>query len=445
MMASKGCLVLQTADGWSATTTELNAHEVWGEGSPADLAKRVADFVAKHRLPPNRILLAVRSQAVLAAGFAAPAADHHDRPTLCYQLESRLPLAAEDFVADFLRAGEHVLGICIDVKTWLPVISELEQRGLRVQSISPAALLALQSLFKQRDGDGYDIVMWQDAGAIELWRRDGERIKGWQHLEPDSRVVARQLAVETLTAGRPLRAVLINGSAELRAELECLGLADIELATRETKSIAKHAAAQAKAVLRGGEAPWIELRREGLAAGDPYRGLRGSLRMLSLAAAVFLITLTGVFFAKSWQFQNQLVRLNSQQAVSYSAAFPGARVPAALVARMKSEHAKLLGSHTAAEDVNIPVPALRVLLELLQALPSRERFVIRELRIEDGQIDLDVHLRQHASVNQVVQSLEARGFSVSAPATARQDDTSVSCRIFGALQLAAVPHQEGEP
>jgi type II secretory pathway component PulL len=288
------------------------------------------------------------------------------------------------------------------------------------------------------------VIVWQDEADLELWRRAGQRITAWQHLDADPTALAQHLAVAALAASSPLRAVLINGSTELRAELQAAALSEIELATRETRPIAEHAALQADAVLRG-EAPWIELRRGELASGDPYRNVRRSLRLVMAAAAVFLITLTGVFFAKDWRQRNELARLTQQQAEAFRQAFPSARVPAAVVARMRSEHAKLQASRTAAKEVKPPTPALRVLVELLHALPAGEPFAVRELRIEDGQIDLDVHLRQHAGVNQIVESLEARGFAVSAPATARQDDASVSCRIFGELQLAGAQRAEEQP
>jgi type II secretory pathway component PulL len=436
--------VLQTAAGWQATALASRAAETWNEGTPAEFAERLAAFVAKHGVATNRILLGVRSQAVLVAGFQAPPADQRDRRTLGYQLESRLPLAAEEMAADFLREGDHVLGVCIETKTWLPRIVALESRGLRVQSISPAALLALQSLLNEGDWNRADVVLWQDGSAVELWRMANGRIMGWQHLEADPAIVDRHLAVESLTAGAPLRVAIING-AELRVGLRSLERPEFVLTTRDTKPLAEHAIAQADAVLRGAETPWIELRRDELAAGDPYRAVRGSLHLLAAAAAIFLITLAAAFFVKDWQYRAELARLTDEQAQYFRSAFPNTRIPGAVVARMRSEHAKLKGSRNAAADIKVPLPAMRVLVELLNALPSHEAFAVRELRIEDGQIDLDLRLRQHASVNNIVAGLESRGFAVNAPATARQDDASVTCRIFGELQLAGAERAEGGP
>jgi type II secretory pathway component PulL len=442
MMAGPGCVLLQTAEGWSIATPQGEAVVQWGDVAPPELAQRAADFVSQRQLSADQLLLALSSDSVLAAGFTLPLVDQRDRRTLCYQMESRLPLAAEDFAADFIRDGEQVLGVCIDIRQWLPVVSALEARGLRVQSISAAALLALQSHFKERGGNVYDLVLWHEAGRVELWRTRQEKVAGWQHLTADPQTLARHLAVESLGASEPLTVLLINGPATLRTELDAIGLAELRLVTLDDKSLSEHALEQAQAVLGGKEVPWVELRRGVLAAGDPYRNVRRPLRLLAAAAAIFLVTLTAVFFVKARQYENELARLNRQQEEYYRSAFPGSRVPAAIVARMKSEQAKLVGSHQTAEDVDIPLPALRVLLELLRAIPTGERFAIRELRIEDGQVDLDVRLRQHASVNQFVGALESHGFLVNAPSTAREDDTSVACRIFGTLELASGPRED---
>jgi len=445
-MVGKGCLLLQRTDGWVLATTEspgVRQPLMNDSGlAPDALAQHVAEFVTQHELSDDRILLAPASFSVLAARFEASAADQRNRRTLAYRLESSLPLAAEEFVADFFCRGERVLGVALPIDDWLPIVQELDARGLHVQSICPAAMLALQAIQKTHQIDGYDVVVWQDESAAELARFEDRQLGQWHHVPADSRHVARLLAVEMLKRNEPARVALVNASPETRTACRQLEQARIELTEVDAPDLPESAVTAAAAALGGAATPWFDLRRGDLSTGDPHRSIRGPLRLCLVAALLLMITLSGAFLTRSWQNRQQVREFQSQQAKLFHQAFPTTPVPAAILSRLRSEKTKLAGARGDTQNVRLPTPAMSVLFELLAALPERERFRLRELRIENGQLDLDVEVAEHAGVTVIVQALEDRGFEVSAPSTVRQSDDMVSSRIFATYTRAP---QDKEP
>lgn len=441
-MSAQGYFLLQDSSGWQIAavgTDDETLHKLQCDcdGPPNVLAEAVEEFIQERGLSNVNIVIGVSSTSALAGSFEVRPEDQRTRRTLEYELESVLPYAAEEVVADFICSGNDVLGVAVRVETWLPIVIELEVRGLRVQSISPVALLALQSYLDQVEPNLPDLILWHDDSTLEMFRcRDGAVTK-WCRWYADIQAATRQLAIESLNQIGGARCELINASNEL-FELDF----DIEFSNTETASLAERALQTCAAILDGNRSPLVELRREELAAGDPNRAVRGSLQLLFAAAAIFLIALTSVFWIKSAQYQRRTHELQQQQVAEFRDAFPESRVPAAVLSRLRSEHAKLAGARSGKGVVEFPVSALHVLFEFLSALPENQRYRFRECRIEDGKIDLDVELRSHNEANVLVGSFENRGFSVTAPTTVQQSEKTVTSRIFANIR-AADPREEG--
>jgi hypothetical protein len=399
------------------------------------VAKCVGEFIRDRRWSNTNIVIGVNSTSALAGSFELGDDDPRLRRTLLYDLERILPCAAEEIVADFSFAGNKVFAVALRIDVWLPIVIELEARGFRVQSISPVALMALQSYLDDADDDSTDVVLWQDDREIELFRFHDKSVSAWRHFHADERAVASQLAVESLTRFTPLRCELINTSEQYAQNgLECR--------ERETGSVAEHALRTAELVLAGSRSPLIELRREELAAGDPSRPVRGSLHYLYAAAVLLLVAVTSVLWIRSIQYQRRTDELLRQQVTCFKEAFPQSPVPVAILSRLGSERTRLSGARSGNGDVEFPVSALHVLLEFLSALPADQKYRFRECRIEDGRIDLDVEVRSHNEANVLVSSFGKRGFSVTAPTTVQQGPQTVSSRIFAELRAAGRSREE---
>lgn len=441
-MSDQGCFLLQDSDGWQIAavgTDHATFHrpEYDRDETPESLAQAVEEFVRDRGLSNSSVVIGVSSTSTLAGSFQLRPEDQRARRTLKYELESVLPLAAEEIVADYVCSGKQVFGVSIRIETWLPIIIELEVRGLRVQSISPVALLALQSYLDQAESNPADLVLWQDNATFDLFRCRDKAVSKWCHFQEDAHAATRQLAVESLNHPGAEQCELINtpdGFVKVGSGIE---FRDIK-----TGTLAEHALQTAAAILQGVKSPLVELRREELAAGDPNRAVRGSLQFLYVAAAIFLVALTSVFWIKSAQNQRRTDEALQQQVADFREAFPQSRVPTAVLSRLRSEHAKLAGARRGKGNVEFPVSALHVLFEFLSALPENQRYRFRECRIEDGTIDLDVELRSHNEANVLVSSFENRGFSVTAPTTVQQSEKTISSRIFA--DIRAADEQEGD-
>ena len=429
-----GWFLLQTSRGWRIAAADpdnptFHDLECTCDAAPDVLGNTVAAFLEDCGSSAKNIVLGVSSTSAMVGSLEVSLDDQRSLRTLEYELESVLPFAAEEVVADFACNGEHVFGVCVKIEDWLPVVIELEMRGLRVQSISPVALLAMQAYLTQATAQDAELVLWREDPSLDLFHCCGRAVTNWCHWSDDPRAAARQLAVESLSGRQPVRCHIVNAADSVTD----LG-SGIEFHRVETKSLAEHALQAAASVLEGNSSPSIELRREELAAGDPNRALRGSLRFLYVAAAICLTVLASVFWFKSVQYRWRSEELQRQQAAAFREAFPQARVPAGVLSRLRSEHGKLRSARSWQGDTELPVSALHVLFEFLAALPDQQRYRFREFRIEDGKIDVDVELRSHNGANVLVSSFENRGFAVSAPTTVQQNPQTVSSRIFADLR-----------
>src|SRR5258708_9296196 len=103
------------------------------------------------------------------------------RRAMIYRLEEKLPIGAEDVVADFVPAGpadEQVLGVCAQKAALAPLVEALEENGVTVGAICPASLLALQQLLSNGAlaAQGLpDAVLWPS----ELFILRNGKLHGW--------------------------------------------------------------------------------------------------------------------------------------------------------------------------------------------------------------------------------------------------------------------------
>src|SRR5688500_17692659 len=113
---------------------------------PAEVADAAAAALAALGYAGGGVMLALPSAWCLCAAIRLddlPA--RNNRQAMTYRLEEKLPLSAEDVVADFLPiAGAAALGVCVDKRTLAPLVQALESRGVAVEAVCPASLLAFQ-------------------------------------------------------------------------------------------------------------------------------------------------------------------------------------------------------------------------------------------------------------------------------------------------------------
>src|SRR5205823_5654772 len=174
--------------------------------------------------------------------------------------EERLPLAAEEVVADFISHDGSALGVCARLDELRVLVDALESRGVSVQSVTPTALLAVQSL-----GDvGESLVLWGEGGhqVNLLSLRNGKPV-AWSLLPADVEDLRPHLiAAEANAPDAPrIRAHAIDASLASAVGAEIVSDDSIETAASRV----------AADVTAGRLRPWIELRRGPLAAKDSLR------------------------------------------------------------------------------------------------------------------------------------------------------------------------------
>lgn len=424
-----GCLILETSGGWQLTTTgSANPPSADVEvESAADLAESVAAFVETHRLRRDRLLIAPQSNSVLFATFpVGELAASRDRRTMAFRLEGSLPFDAEQTVADFLVGERLVSSVSVNGDALLPIVTALEERGLLVQSIVPAAILACQSLVRHEPHVAEGLILWQETDRCEWLRLSEGQLDQWRHLPAGASVLSRELTVQQLDAAETPAVMLVDMADELADELQ----ADCPGARRiTTDGLAESARRFAGQVLSGSQTPWFELRRDRLANGDPYRAYRPAVSWLMGAAAAFVIVLAIAWGARAARLQQRFTEIKQQQRDLFERTFPQSPIPRAIVSRIHSEHAKMIGSRQMNDDVPRSHSALDVLHGFLTGRPTALRSRFTEIRVENGVLTADIELRSHDDAGVVAACLEQSGFSVDPPTTTQRDEKTVVTRL----------------
>ncbi|MFK7819923.1 MAG: hypothetical protein AB8G99_14470, partial [Planctomycetaceae bacterium] len=280
---------------------------------------------------------------------------------------------------------------------FLPLVQQLELAGVLVQSIIPTALAAVQDR-----GDASNCVAWRSDNAVELVAHDNSGLRLWAHLPDDAKAVARSLDLEAID-----QVTLLE---EPGSESADFGEA-IEASAISPASMFGHASAFASGVLSGNVTPWAELRRGVLANGEPYRPIRKSIHWLLAAAAALLVLFSLACWFRANAYERQAEEFASEQRSLFKQVFPNIRTNAP-ISRLRSEHARYFSSRQTNTDVQLPVSAIRPMIELIKGLQP-ERIKLTELRLQDGGVTVSVEVKTFADAARVAKSMEASGFSVT--------------------------------
>jgi hypothetical protein len=435
-MARNGCLLLQMTDGWkiSALGSSSGDEQILKTDDPKSLADELVKFISGAKLSDQRLMIATDSQSTLTGRFATPPGHRKNRRMLSYELEDWLPWAAEDIVSDYVAAGNELFGAAIRLDAFLPFVTEIERRGMRIQSISPKLMLALQSLGKEVDLKSHDVLMWQEGSSCDLVCLAQGHIRKWQHVRSEDTAIRHYLAVEILESGASLRVAIVNGSAAMQTRLT--EFEEVRLEPISTEALIDHVHRASETVLAGSESPWIEFRRDLLAGGDRIRTVRTELSWLTAAAAALLIAIALASWSRAVQNDQQILQLRARQESLFRESIPASQIPAGIFSRLRSEHTKLLGAHASGDQIDLPVPALNVLFEFLDGLPAAQSWQFPEIDIENGQLRIDAELPSHASANTLVAALRKHGFQIDSPTTNQIGDALVETRIYGRFNLS---------
>ena len=389
------------------------------------------------------VALALPSRWCLCAAIeTAGLPKKNRRQTMAYRLEEKLPLAAEEVVADFIPGpADAAFGVCAAVATVGPVIAALEDDAIPVRHVCPAALLAARNLIEASDGDA--ALLWQSAGGIDLIRSAAGRPTRWLALPADPAAVALHLGLMADQLDAPLAVRTEAVDPATLAELEKDDR--LKLESPGDRSLFA-AAAEAGAAALAGRAPWVDLRRDALAAPDPYDRLRPPLTAALVAAAALMLAFCGATLWRAQQNGRFVRQYEADEAAVFREVFPKSPVPvaAAIPRRLEIEQRRVSGP-TAAVDGDAP-SALRLLNDALSRLPADVRYRLVELRLTPTELFLDGQTRTHGDAATLAAALQKMPYyDVGPPGTERiesADEPAVTFRITGSH---AAPKPERGP
>ena len=391
-------------------------------------------------------MLAVRSGRVMAAAFKPKSArEKRDREMLLFHLEEHLAIGAEETVADFVVADDHVLAVAVREGEYLPLVRALENLGLQVQSISPASMLLAQELWNELSPPP-DFVIFPGTDGDELFQfRDQKPANWWfRPASPGGSFDEFAAAVSTavLAEAGSIRVAVVGQIPDWPAEL----CEEIELVPHDFSSPLAALYSGVHPIATGRRSVWFELRRDGLCLGDPLREIRTPLRLFAASLFLLLIVIGAGLLARANHYERRMVELHDEQKVMFAQALPSSRVPSGgILSRLRSEVRTMRGARERRPDVELAKSAVVVLQQFLQSLPAATRFQIRQATIENGAVDIDLTVRSFADVNALMGSLQQQGFTMLPPSSSQQDERTVVSRLVGKYTEADQPAEPVTP
>lgn len=400
----------------------------------------------------EEVLLALGSSFCLSA--TQPIENHaqyRQRSVLLYDFEQWLPVAAEDYTADFVMHKKEAFGVAIVTATCQLFVDGLERQGIIVRSISPMALITTQQYFSKQYFSKQDsasprsssadtsspkstqenqIVILENDGFLDMvWLHDKKPVR-WRHFSTSVEFLCSEIDATQLEFHLSYAIIPMAVSPGIFDALQ--QLSDVTLVSQENSSpVSELVITVAEDVALGKFIPWIELRRDTLATGNRYRFIRGPLGVLYSGVLVFLFALSAALWLQTQNYDAQIAGCRQKQEQLFHKVFPKQQPPGGIVSRLESEKMKIVGLSDNDKDELKTTSSLLMLYKFLDFLPNETRFRILELGFIDGRIEVDSEVRSHGDATKLTTAMQSAGFDVEPPKTQQVDKQVVSARLFG--------------
>ncbi|MEM1224459.1 MAG: hypothetical protein AAGJ40_02115 [Planctomycetota bacterium] len=419
-----------------ASLREVQLIDRTDDESESNWAARVAEQLPSGQagivcVPPTQTHLLVWNHAVIDDPSTGPATNEMIR----YAVESELPVDAESIELDHFRDETRTLALVTQHRTTSVIIDAIEQRGCAVERVIGRALFLAESLVRIGDVDELEddsdkslgAAVWMerpDSMNVDLVVIDKHTPFRWAVVPGDEESVREEM--QLLLADGLGRSVIWCGADRALAEVLPPGAVMLQ------EDLDARLVSESASRLRRGWSSWFDLRRGRFASAAPYRHLETPLRRLAfvglLAASLIVIFVQW----RAWRFDSLAEKARLSVTSVFRETFPGQRVPALVVRRIKSEHAQALGQRASGDDAVEPSrPAIPVLQGLVQSIPSDMSVVVDRIRIEDGSFTLDVRLKEYEEAGQLASALAAAGFEIQPPSVTRTSGR-LQVRLTGA-------------
>ncbi|MCY2929859.1 MAG: hypothetical protein NTV86_10275 [Planctomycetota bacterium] len=399
---------------------------------PEPLAAAIREALAQFNYAGQGVCLGVGASLVLTAGVeAAGLARKHRRTGLLYRLEEQLPLEAERLTADFVEppVAGRCLAVAVETAAAQAIVEAFTHAGIQVEALCPTALLAAWEACRARPTPP-DYVLLQAGPRVDVVRLVEGRPVAWHNVPHSPEELTRCLGIDLLSnpieREQPTALAAGDATGRLTALLRDHAIAG-EAIESPVAALAWRAAAH---VLAGGQAGWVNLRRDALAPPHPWRPVAGLVRLAAGLALALVLTAVGACLVRGWMCQGLIARAQEKQASIYARLYPNTAAPANIKSRLRSQGALLAGVSGLGQDVPDPPSALDQLRTIAEHLPRTVRLRITEIRIEPGTVMIDGQARSHGDAELITQSLRKAALALDAPRTETLADGGVGFAIL---------------
>lgn len=377
------------------------------------------------------IMLGPPSSWCLCAEFLTEGLERRGRRSaMGFLLEEHLPISAEDVVADYLDTGdEKALGVCCELEKLQPIVDAMEACGIAIRHICPAAMLTaahVSDMYLEVGGvlvdSGGDDVREGGASNYDLIQLQGGAPTCWRWFAGDREAVCTQLTSWGRMHESPAPVMHIgSGNSADPVRRACDG---IELVELEEVSHYQAAVRHAAKLLNGSASPWIDLRRDAMAAPKQSQIFSKPLGAVVTSAILLLVSVCAVCQWRGRAYQDLQEQYARQQVSVFKDTLPTQRIPGGgIKRRLLSERRKIaeLSGKSLDDSAAKPlksVSALWRLHDVLKNLPKGLRYRILDWSIQPDQIRISGQARSHADADRIASALRQSGlYDVDPPVT----------------------------
>lgn len=436
-MTCEHVMVFLERSGWSVVSRAASSAFAAAdrhEADPAAVGPAIAEEIAGLHGQARSLVLALDTNLCLCGSLVVDDLPRRDRrQAMLYRLEESLPLAAEEISAGFTPGGRKVVGVAVRAAWLEPLVRSLQEAGLTIAAISPAALMAFQHLQSSSPSIAResDVVLWRHGDTVHCFELDSGAIAAWRAFDYSAAAIRQWLALLTLERRAPLRVTTVVLDDDALSLVRDVG--DVAITRAEDLPLLEAAAQMSAAVCDGAAEPICDLSQRRSGAFGIQPALRRPLQAALASVFILVITLVAVLMMRGRQYESQAATLLAQQQALFAEAFPEQAMPRSPRSRLISEARRVAGVAGAGSEAPASLPScLMLLYEVLTRLPSDVRFRIAELRLDGSDLYLDGDTQTHSDADAIAVALRAGSrLEIAPPRTERREEAGVSFRLQG--------------
>jgi hypothetical protein len=402
------------------------------QGQPVQLA---VDELKSLGYRSQGICLALGSEMVLADQIDCNNIPRKDRSAaMVFRLEEQLPLAAEQFTANFLPpAGGRSLGLAVQTADVQAIVDQLTEAGVETASICPAAMLAMWQCVRGSDKSS-DYVILADEYRAEIFRTAGHRQPiTWSTSKPGPEQLLGCLHADMLAFSlvNSCPTVRLFGTLPADAAAALNGDEGLDIIQSDQTPPLVATVLAAGALLSGRSAGWVDLRCGDLAPPNQWEKLAGLTNLAALLLVTVMALTAAMFHWRGSQYESLALASQRQQRDQYARLYPGRRGPLSVISALRSELKRLSGISGAGDKIPLQVNALNALRSIIASLPPAIRLRIIDIRITPNSVFIEGQVRDHTGAELICQSIRRAGFDMDPPRTEHLSRGGVSFTLTG--------------